>query len=293
MSRSRLLETGGFNQLAAGRDGYFLYNRNDYYIGRSIEQYGEFSALEMKLFGQICFPGQIVIEVGANIGAHTVGLARLVGREGRVLAFEPQRLPFQILCANMALNSIENVDCFWSALGSEDGFIDVPELNPEKTSNFGGVTLLGSQNGRRVTCHTLDRYISLPRVDLIKIDVEGMEVDVLRGGERLLKQFKPMLYVENDRIEKSKELIRLIAGFDYHMYWHFPPLFNPDNFFANGENSFPGVVSANMLCVHRDLQLRVRGLKEVVDSDDHPARTFPRPHSPQTGETKSGESAYK
>jgi FkbM family methyltransferase len=272
MSRARLLEIGEFNQLAAGRDGYFLYNRNDQYIGRSIEQYGEFSALEMKLFAQICTPGSVVIEVGANIGAHTVGLARLVGPQGRVLAFEPQRLPFQTLCGNVALNSLENVDCFWAALGSREGFINVPDLNPRKEYNFGGVSLLGQQSGTRVTCLTLDQYITLPNVDLVKIDVEGMEADVLRGGEGLLKRFKPALYVENDRLEKSESLTRLIASFDYRMYWHLPPLFNPDNFFANKENSYPNVVSANMLCVHRDSQIRTTGFEQVVDFSFHPLR---------------------
>jgi FkbM family methyltransferase len=272
MSGSRLLETGDFNQLAAGRDGYLLYNRNDQYIGRSIEQYGEFSALEMKLFAQVCTPGSVVIEVGANIGAHTVGLARLVGPQGRVLAFEPQRLPFQMLCANVALNSLDNVDCFWAALSSQDGFINVPDLNPRKEYNFGGVTLLGSQNGPRVACLTLDEYVTLPKVDLVKIDVEGMETDVLGGGEGLLKRFKPLLYVENDRLEKSEALIRLIASFDYRMYWHLPPLFNPDNFFANQENAYPNVVSVNMLCVHRDSQIRTSGFQEVVDFSFHPLR---------------------
>ena len=272
MSRSRLLEMGGFNQLAAARDGYFLYNQNDQYIGRSIEQYGEFSGLEMKLFGQVCSAGGVVIEVGANIGAHTVGLARLVGPQGRVLAFEPQRLPFQTLCANVALNSLDNVDCFWAAVGSQDGFIDVPDLNPRLENNFGALSLLAGWGGPRVTCLTLNHYITLPKVDMVKIDVEGMEAEVIRGGELLLKQFKPVLYVENDRLEKSEALIRLIASLGYRLYWHFPTLFNPDNFFANSHDSFPKVVSMNMLCVHRDLKLRVTGLHEIVDFAFHPGR---------------------
>jgi hypothetical protein len=59
------------------------------------------------------------------------------------------------------------------------------------------------------------------------------------------------------------------------MYWHFPPLFNPDNFFANSMNLFPTVVSANMLCVHRDSQLRPEGLQEVVDFSFHPVLSIP------------------
>ena len=272
MSRSHLLEFPGYNQLAVARDGYILYNGNDNYIGRSIEHYGEYSALEMKLFEQICRLGHIVIEVGANIGAHTIGLSRRVGADGRVLAFEPQRLPFQTLCANVALNSVQNVDCFWAAMGSESGFVNVPDVDPRKESNFGGITLMGAQCDRCVPCHTLDQYTMLTRVDFIKIDVEGMELDVLLGGKQLLAERKPVLYVENDRIEKSEALIRLIASFGYRLYWHLPPLFNPDNFYANSQNLFGGVVSANMLCLHRESKIATTGFHEINDFSFHPMR---------------------
>src|SRR3974377_1223895 len=142
MSQSRLLESDDFNHLAKCRGGYLLYNQNDVFIGRAIEKYGEYSGLEMHLFKQICTSGAVVVEVGANIGAHTVGLARLAGPQVGGLAFEPQRLLFQTLCANAALNSLENVDCHWAALGSREGSITVPEINPRQEFNFGGVTLL-------------------------------------------------------------------------------------------------------------------------------------------------------
>jgi FkbM family methyltransferase len=268
--RSQLLETEDYNQLAAGKDGYFLYNRNDQFIGRSIEKYGEFSGLEMDLLRQFCAPGGVVMEVGANIGAHTVGLARGVGSRGRVLAFEPQRLVFQTLCANVALNSLENVDCFWAAVGSQDGVVTVPNLDPRQESNFGGVTLLGVDAGQQVPCLALDRFIALPNVKLIKIDVEGMEADVLRGSEQVLRKFKPILYVENDRLEKSEALMRLIAGFGYRMYWHLPPMFNPNNYFSNSENIYGNIVSANLLCLHRDSDMRVSDFPEIVDYSFHP-----------------------
>jgi len=181
-------------------------------------------------------------------------------------------LVFQTLCANVALNSLENVDCFWEAVGGKDGFVTVPDLNPRQEFNFGGVTLLGERVGQRVPCSALDRFMTLPRVNMIKIDVEGMEADVLRGSEQLLKKFKPVLYVENDRIEKSEALNELIAGFGYRMFWHLPPLFNPNNFFSNNENSYPNVVSVNMLCLHRDSDLRVKDFQEVVDFAFHPLR---------------------
>jgi len=167
MTRSHLLETDGFNELAATKHGYLLYNRNDIYIGRAIEKYGESSALEMTLFEDLCRPGNAIIEVGANNGAHTVGFSRVVGPQGRVLAFEPQRLVFQTLCANIALNSLTNVDCYWAAVGAHEGAITVPSLNPWHEGNFGGVTLLGANVGHQVPCFTLDRLVELHRVNLV------------------------------------------------------------------------------------------------------------------------------
>ena len=117
-----------FNKLIEARHGTILYNKNDIYIGKSIEKYGEFSYLEAKIFEQICKAGDVVIEVGANIGAHTLYLSKLVGN-GYVFAFEPQRLVFQNLCANLALNSISNVFAYQEAVSNENGTIIIPECD--------------------------------------------------------------------------------------------------------------------------------------------------------------------
>jgi len=83
-SNSNVLKSTGVNQLAETRDGYYLHNRNDTYIGKAIERYGEFSALEMKALTRMCGSSDVVIEVGANIGAHTVELASHVGAQARL-----------------------------------------------------------------------------------------------------------------------------------------------------------------------------------------------------------------
>src|SRR6185312_4051355 len=83
--------------------GPMLALRGDQYVTRSLELYGEFSGLEARLFEQIVKPGVSVVEAGANIGAHTVHLARLCA-PAPLYAFEPQQRVFQILCANLALN---------------------------------------------------------------------------------------------------------------------------------------------------------------------------------------------
>lgn len=271
-ARNHLLDNDGFNRLARLRDGYCLYNRNDLYIGGSIAHYGEFSSLESRMLCGLCNEGDFVIEVGANIGAHTLPLARRVGPGGAVLAIEPQRLVFQNLCANVAINSLRNVHCFWAAAGAAEGKITVPEPDPQQSGNFGGVSLLGEAQGFVVDCLVLDGFVSLPRLKLVKIDVEGMESEVIAGAHRLLEKFKPLLYVENDRPEKSEALMRQLDQLGYDLYWHLPPLYNPENFYGDAENRFPGIVSVNMICVHRENRSGGPAEAPIRDFSHHPLR---------------------
>jgi len=269
---AELLETNGFNQLAKVENGYCLYNKNDIYVGQSIAKYGEFSKLELVLLTQLCKHGDTVIDVGANIGAHTMGLARQVGESGCVLAFEPQRIVFQALCANIALNSLENVACYWAAMGTEKGFITVPEVDPTCSNNFGGVSISDVVTGIEVPCFVLDQFVEVPHISLIKIDVEGMEIDVIKGGQELIKQARPFLYVENDRLEKSTELVQTIAELNYDMYWHTPLLYNSENFYREQKNNYLGIASFNMLCVPKENPLVVEGLNKIEDFLHHPLR---------------------
>lgn len=116
-----------------------VYNVHDLYIGRSFDTYGEFSEAEIDVFRQIVRPGDVVLDVGANIGGHTLYLAQAVGPHGKVLAFEPQRMLFQTLCANMAINSITNAYCYNQALGEEHGWVNMPDLDHGSPNNFGAL----------------------------------------------------------------------------------------------------------------------------------------------------------
>src|SRR3954465_1933985 len=95
-----------FTVLTQTRHGQMLVNRHDVYIGRSLELYGEWSEGEIDLFRQVLRPGMVVADAGANIGTHTVARAQMVAPNGVVYAFEPQRIVFQTLAANVALNSL-------------------------------------------------------------------------------------------------------------------------------------------------------------------------------------------
>jgi len=245
------------------RHGTMLYPANDTYIGRSLDLYGEYSPFEVDFYAFILRPGDGVIDAGANIGALTLAFSRLVGEKGSVLAFEPQRLIYHVLCANLAINAIENVAAAQVALGAEPGMIRVPLLRPKEHLNFGGLSL-GGDRGEPARVRTIDS-MPLENLRLIKIDVEGAELEVIKGADQTIRRLRPFLLVENDREEKSAALIEALFQLDYRLWWHFAPLYRPNNFRGNAENVFGQVGSWNMVGVPREMQLPVEGLREVTD----------------------------
>src|SRR5207237_6944461 len=117
------------------------------------------------------------------IGAHTVELSRFFGDDGEVYAFEPQRIVFQTLCANLALNQCANVFAKQAALGAEKGMILVPAMDPAVRSNFGGVSLMNVSAGEPGDVLTLDRP-HLPPLHVLTVYLEGDEVEGLHWAQR-------------------------------------------------------------------------------------------------------------
>jgi len=256
-----------FNQLCTTRCGRMLVNRHDVYIGRSLQVYGEYSFEEILLLEHVITAGDVVVEVGANIGAHTVPLAQRLGQRGRLLAFEPQRLVFQLLCANLALNQCSQVEARQQAVGASAGQITVPLLPADQNANFGGVEL-GGQTGESVGLVALGD-LSLTRCHLLKLDVEGMEREVLLGASDTIARLQPVLYLENDRRERSPALLDHLFNLGYHCWWHLPPLFRPDNFHGQTEDIFH-IVSLNLVALPKGRKLPVEGLQAVRSTEDWP-----------------------
>jgi FkbM family methyltransferase len=205
----------------------------------------------------------LVIDVGANIGTHTVELSKMAGF---VLAFEPQRIAFQTLCANLALNHCRNVRAFNAALGRENGHILVPSRDPTKINNFGGVPLAGVTEGEPVDLMKLD-CIQFNKCDFIKVDIEGMEAEFLEGAKETIARHRPILYLEADGAQKT-EAIRTLFEWKYDCYWDFPRLYNPKNFRGDQENIFivdggGEMLSVNVLCVPSERNVRVE-LRKVL-----------------------------
>jgi FkbM family methyltransferase len=236
----------------------------DVYVTRSLEVYGEYCPREWQLLKQLIKPGMTVVEVGANIGTHTVPMAQACA-PGRLYAFEPQQRVFQVLCANLALNNIGNAVVFPEGSGEAASFAVVPPLDYEAVGNFGGVSLkadTAGQPGLRVRITPLDS-LELQRCDVLKIDVEGFEPLVLRGARETILRHRPAIYIENDRAQQQQEVISLIAGMGYRLYWHTPGLFDPDNFNKHPVDIFGRIVSLNMLCLPLERQTQVDGFEQI------------------------------
>lgn len=262
MPKSPAVECGDLNVLVDARHGRMLVNRHDIYIGRSLLELGEFSEGEVDLFKQVIRPGAVIVEAGANIGSHTVPLAKLAGPSGRLIAFEPQRVVFQLLCANVALNSLTNVAAHWAAVGAAAGEVWVPNIDYGQPNNFGGLGLEGRTAGEKVPVQTIDE-LGLGRLDMLKADVEGMEQAVLEGARQTIERCRPLLYVENDRDDKSADLLALIKELGYLAFAHTPHLYNPRNFFGALSNPFGNIVSINVFAVHSSIAANIQGLKQL------------------------------
>ncbi len=228
-----------------GRHGMMRFFPKDAYVGRSLALYGEYSDDEHRLAAMLVDTGDVVVEAGSNIGAHTVPLARTVGPTGLLHAFEPQRVVHELLAHNLAANGLHNVILHRAAVGGSPGQVTVPIPDYGQHGNFGAVSM-GAIDGEPVPVETIDG-LGLDRLALLKADVEGMEALVIEGAARSISRFRPALYLENDREEHSADLIALLQGLGYRLWWHIVPIYNPANHAGNAFNAFPGVVSVNLL----------------------------------------------
>lgn len=267
-----IVDTGS-NRLVKARDGYMIANKNDAYIGKSIIKYGEFSEHELSLFSQIVQNTDNVIEVGANYGSHTLRLCHLAN-QGTVFAIEPQRVIFQALCGNIAINSIFNCHCIQKACSDIDNLpITVPEADFNEPNNFGGISMIEIANSttrdKTVTLDTL--FSSLNRLKLLKIDAEGMEEKVLSGSRQLIKRTRPILFVENDRVSKSESLIKEVFSQGYRAFWYVSKIYNPSNYNAVDDNIFGNIHSLNMICFPKESRLNLSGFTEIKDPTHHPS----------------------
>jgi FkbM family methyltransferase len=141
----------------------------------------------------------VVVDVGANIGVLSLTAAGVVGQGGRVVAIEPNERIFSFLAANVARNGAPQVSCLKSAVGSSTGVLRMTDL---RSDDFNAVIPDGQSldgSARTVQSNRLDDLLdAVERIDLLKVDVEGFELPVFNGAEKVLARTE-CIYFECSR----------------------------------------------------------------------------------------------
>lgn len=192
---------------------FYLPYHNDH-VERSIIMSNNFYEIQMledikKRIGL----NKVIVDVGANIGNHTVFFANIC-EANKVYSFEPQKNIYDILLKNVQINMFnKNVNLFNMGVGRE---ISKGSVKIIDNKNFGMSKLEKSKEGN-IYIDTLDNMLfeKEKKIDMIKIDVEGMEMDVLMGAEKILKEYKPILYIEAATDDYFNEISNYLKKFNY------------------------------------------------------------------------------
>jgi FkbM family methyltransferase len=263
---------------ATARHGNFVFFRNDDPIGACLHHYGEWAQQELDLFDLILTETSNIADIGANIGTHSVFFSKKASK-GRVISFEPQLYIFELLCANLLMNGCYNVFPINAALSNKPSRQRMVNFNPfnDGKVNYGEFKINSHDDkGILTSVFTLDGYFDSHKFDLIKMDVEGHELEALDGAKKIIKKHKPTLYIEYNSDTGNEELLQLLERSGYNCYWHVYTKHNPKNFNNKTQDvwceenmivdktNYHKKFEGNIICVHRD-KVQPRGLPVVGD----------------------------
>lgn len=191
-----------------------------------------------RALSELVLPSATVLDIGANVGAHTLHLAKCVGPQGNVLAFEPTEFAFRKLVRNLEINPdlksrVSPYNCFLAAEDKADvpaaiysswPLRDAPQNSDE---DFHAKHLGQAMPTKIAQARSIDSILTergAPRVQLVKLDVDGFECEILRGAKMLLQESHPIFvmelapYVLKERGASLAELLDVFASYDYRFY---------------------------------------------------------------------------
>lgn len=196
--------------------------------------YDRYYDAEIRFLLSLNLSGQVIYDVGANAGLMTLFFARATGRDGRVVAFEPDPDAYVRLCRNLELNKFTWVQPLKIALGSVRGTADllipsysatVSTLSPEHALSWEKERGEEFTTACRVQVETMDSVVEslgLPPPSFIKIDVESYELEVLKGGLETIRKCSPALFVEvhGHMVPSGNQFVATILEFVLQLGYH-------------------------------------------------------------------------
>lgn len=225
-------------------------------IGKSLVAYGEWAEAEIRLLSTFIGLGSAVVDIGANVGTHTLAFSRRVGPHGSVRAFEPQRPVFEALERTLAGNGCSNVIAFHAGVGRAAGEMLVPSIDYIGHANIGGMKLLDLTHSKDINDHDWERAeivalddIELASCHLVKVDAEGMEGDVLAGMVGTVRRCRPVVYLECLTVDSGEEILGAMDWPNYRFFLSRTAAYNPQNYRGNADNFFGVARESSLLCV--------------------------------------------
>ncbi|NQW39121.1 MAG: FkbM family methyltransferase [Cyanobacteria bacterium] len=221
-----------------------MYEAGDL-ISECLVAYGEWARAEVEFICKHLLPSNgTFIDVGAFIGTHSIPFALHIGLGGRGISFEPNRPSFSLLIANLQMAGLQNVTAYNMAASQSSGLAFSLFSDPE---NFGHTALhqaseasTPAHDDKSLCVGQAIDDLHLGHVDLIKVDVEGMERSVLSGCLKLIESCKPNIFLELNSLEEHAFVFELAEAFNYEVYGVRTLAFNPSNYKHNPTNDILG-----------------------------------------------------
>jgi len=260
------------------KHGIFHFCHFDEFIGKSFREYGEYSELELKTILEFINEGDVIFDIGANIGCFSVPFAKKVGSNGKVYAFEPQKFIFNLLKKNAVCNELNNLQIFNNAIGDANTILELNDFDYSQSGNFGGITLTENYDNsvcakikgtkkNKIKTLTLNNFLNLKKCNFLKIDVELMESNVLKGAKEFIKKFRPIIWIEN-HLGYPNYLNKYLLKINYKPFWAATMMYNPDNHFISDKNYYENILTYNTLAMPKEkafLTTKSAWLNEIFD----------------------------
>lgn len=191
--------------------------------------YWDFKAKDRDKLYSLMKKGQVIFDVGTNIGETLLNFARLTGEQGYVYGFEPDQENYNNARKNISLNNFTNIHVFQQAVSDKKETVKLYCIEPH---NRGMNRILEPEHEKHgqftiLETTTLDSIVlqnNIKRVDVMKIDIEGYEMHAIRGAMEMLKRFKPVLFIEvgYTRLINNKtspnQLMKILEDLGYNIF---------------------------------------------------------------------------
>lgn len=202
--------------------GKFTVLKNDF-IGKWMMRGDHFEIECVRKLTDMLNEGDVVLDIGANIGCYTIPFGQTVGLSGQVHSFEPQGVIYEVLNQNIVQNGLEKVcQANHMAVGHIPGKTSLNarcdrgreiKYDRSEETNFGGVNL--GMGGEEIPMVSVDSYVDElgndVRVKMIKIDVEGAERLVIAGARKTIEEHRPIVFYEDNYKRITKDMVKMFG----------------------------------------------------------------------------------